>query len=806
MLRSIGHGAYGEVWLARNALGTLRAVKVVRRGDFHDERPFDREFRGIQKYEPVSRGHPGLIDILQVGRNEAEGYFYYIMELADPIPPNPRVSGSENSPIGSMESGTALPNPKTTDEAYQPHSLRHDLQTRGRLAAFECLRVGEVIAGGLEHLHAAGLVHRDVKPSNIVFIQGRAKLADIGLVTHVGDTHSVVGTDGYLPPEGAGSPEADVFSLGKVLYELSTGLDRQNFPELPGEEVDPAERQTLCELNAIVLKACHRDPGQRYRSVTALRRDLERLRHGCSIRRRRTWNAIMRRSVLAVPFLVLLVVLGFWATASRRRAPVPASVTAERASVFVLPFRFEDPTNAWRLGPIPGRVTDAFIDSLATIDGVRRSPRRSGWLALDEDSVRKSLAVSNDVNHVLTGRILEHAGLLELHLVLWPRNGGAPPWKTRIKGPTSNVILLEREGIEWLVRVLGLVPSPEEWAEVDRLLAANAKAGQLIEEAAALYERDCMVLVSCQKVIELADEARRVDPRYLDAWFWRSSMQRDFALFSRRPSEIWPAIQREMEAILREDGTHTGALNFMCAPTWYRTWDWDGQDAWVQRQLRYESAIGKHFIRATWLRSHGEFAQARIEQELNEQVPLLDQARAMFAFGARWVEGDYDEGIRLVNRFLEQLPDRIWPYYWHAHFQIARGDYPAGLAAIEKIERVNRLQCLIALRGYAYARMGKLAEARSTIEDVQEYARSQGYLECYHPARVLAALGDTESALDWLEQAERDRSEFLVFPDLPGGLRTDPAWKGLENHPRFHALLKKVKLDVWPVPIKPLIE
>src|SRR5438552_13225717 len=81
LLRRIGHGAYGEVWLARNALGAYRAVKVVYRKDFEDSRPFEREFNGIRKFEPISRSHEGLVDILQAGRHE--DYFYYVMELAD---------------------------------------------------------------------------------------------------------------------------------------------------------------------------------------------------------------------------------------------------------------------------------------------------------------------------------------------------------------------------------------------------------------------------------------------------------------------------------------------------------------------------------------------------------------------------------------------------------------------------------------------------------------------------------------------------------------------------------------------------
>ena len=81
LLKKIGGGSYGDVWLARSKLGTYRAVKIVYRATFEDSRPFEREFKGIQKFEPISRSHEGLVDILQVGGTEE--YFYYVMELAD---------------------------------------------------------------------------------------------------------------------------------------------------------------------------------------------------------------------------------------------------------------------------------------------------------------------------------------------------------------------------------------------------------------------------------------------------------------------------------------------------------------------------------------------------------------------------------------------------------------------------------------------------------------------------------------------------------------------------------------------------
>jgi eukaryotic-like serine/threonine-protein kinase len=128
LLRLIGHGAYGEVWLARTVVGTLRAVKVVYRQDFGEPQPFDREFTGIQKFEPVSRSHDGLIDILQIGRNDAEGYFYYVMELAD---------GVVGVDVRRLQSPTGRPEPPDVG-SYLPHTLRNDLKTRGRLRTSAC--------------------------------------------------------------------------------------------------------------------------------------------------------------------------------------------------------------------------------------------------------------------------------------------------------------------------------------------------------------------------------------------------------------------------------------------------------------------------------------------------------------------------------------------------------------------------------------------------------------------------------------------------------------------------------------------
>src|SRR5215510_5507951 len=95
LLRRIGGGAYGEVWLARSkATGALRAAKIVWRARFEDERPYRREFEGIQRFEQISREHPSQLALFHIGRNDAEGYFYYVMELADDLSAKSAVVGN----------------------------------------------------------------------------------------------------------------------------------------------------------------------------------------------------------------------------------------------------------------------------------------------------------------------------------------------------------------------------------------------------------------------------------------------------------------------------------------------------------------------------------------------------------------------------------------------------------------------------------------------------------------------------------------------------------------------------------------
>ena len=137
----------------------------------------------------------------------------------------------------------------------------------------DCLQLSLALADALEFLHQHQLIHRDIKPSNILFVNDAPKFTDIGLVTTMGSDGEVsrVGTEGYQAPEGPGTPAADVYGLGILIYEASMGRDRQLFPELPSTLTGREDKADLGELHEVLMRACETDPRERIQSAAEFR-------------------------------------------------------------------------------------------------------------------------------------------------------------------------------------------------------------------------------------------------------------------------------------------------------------------------------------------------------------------------------------------------------------------------------------------------------------------------------------------------------------------------------------------------------
>jgi serine/threonine protein kinase len=257
LIRPIGRGGFGEVWLARNrATGLLRAVKVIDLRETGTADPAGREITSITRLETnVRTQHPNLLTIHHVGKTD--DHLFYVMDPADDA------SGGRAS----------------AQATYQPATLQQRLEA-GPLPLEECLQSARELLTGLAHLHGAGMVHRDVKPANCLFVGGQLRLGDFGLLVEAGPQVSRVGTQKYMPPDGRMDTRADVFAAGLVIYEMLTGLPAESFPRLGQRAGAIGDDETLQRLNRLALRACQPDPALRFQNAEEMLAELDLIKAG----------------------------------------------------------------------------------------------------------------------------------------------------------------------------------------------------------------------------------------------------------------------------------------------------------------------------------------------------------------------------------------------------------------------------------------------------------------------------------------------------------------------------------------------
>ncbi len=241
ILELIGRGTFGTVWLAKERVtGVYRAIKVF------PETAQDTEITGLCEYQRRALSHPHLIPVYLVGKHDDT--YFVVMELADDI------------------KGSVAMDPKY----YEPCTLDRLLRDRG---AFDVEEAGVVLQDMLDaagYLHSHGLVHRDVKPANVLFVEGRAKLCDFGLISPGHRAVDRAGTYGYWRPDGPTDRGSDLYATTKVAYQLFTGADVSNFPELPATLSRSATPQQYELIRDLLDRGCAANPKRRFASAQAM--------------------------------------------------------------------------------------------------------------------------------------------------------------------------------------------------------------------------------------------------------------------------------------------------------------------------------------------------------------------------------------------------------------------------------------------------------------------------------------------------------------------------------------------------------
>lgn len=240
--------------------------------------PSDEALKRHQRLSQITV-NAGLLRIRDCGLTADQAWLWEELELAD-----------------DLGGGAA-----SAADNYQPATLRAELIERGPFPTEAALSIGLSVCGALNTLHSQGLIHRDVKPANIFRVGGKVVLGDYGLVAPPGQPFDFNGTEGFLPGEGATDAAADLFALGKTLYELWTGCDRLEFPTLPERILDdPSWPKRGAALNELLLRLCaHRAEG-RHRSADKLAAALQAIASGRTRHiTRRQWLAVAGGGSLA---------------------------------------------------------------------------------------------------------------------------------------------------------------------------------------------------------------------------------------------------------------------------------------------------------------------------------------------------------------------------------------------------------------------------------------------------------------------------------------------------------------------------
>ena len=279
LAQEIGRGAYGVVYRAIGPDGECAAVKVCRRDAVGDE-CFERELRGAKLYRsiPPQEGLVRMQDLV-----ETDWGFYTVLDLADD-----EFDGSS--------------------DGYRPKTLIRVIVGEKALSLKECLKLAISLANGLTALQRHHLLHRDIKPGNVIYVGGRPVLSDPGLLIEESDAVSLVGTPGYVPPEKFTDAASDIYSLGLTLKAASFGRQVDELDKGPAMEADTGAA-CFPAWWRILNKATDPVASRRYQSAKALLKDLQMLRLKMAVA-----EVMSSRWVLVVTALTTGVVLvGFMA-------------------------------------------------------------------------------------------------------------------------------------------------------------------------------------------------------------------------------------------------------------------------------------------------------------------------------------------------------------------------------------------------------------------------------------------------------------------------------------------------------------
>jgi TolB-like protein/tetratricopeptide (TPR) repeat protein len=770
ILESLGSGGMGAVYRARDTrLGREVAIKVLRRDATWTAAAHDRLMREARVISTLS--HPNVCTVHDIA--ERDGETFIVMEL---------VRGTQ---------------------------LAHRLVAQG-LDPETVARWGVQLADALEHAHQHGIIHRDVKPSNVVATPaGNVKLVDFGIAARGPsapddttmfepmDTTAgrVAGTPPYMAPEvirgGMADARSDIWSLGVMLHEALAGsrpFDGPTRDEITSailrEAPTPLPGHVPPELGGIIKRCLAKDPGARYQRAGELRAALEavQLRSRSGLSRRVVWAGAA--GVIALTAVAAFLVFSEWLpgragrSAGARGAP---DAMPESRGVAVLPLRNlggDEARNFFADG-----MTSALITELAKVESLKVISQTSVMRYRDRaDRTLPQIGAELGVDAIVEGSVLHAGDRVRISVELLHASSDRHLWADSYEQPMRDVLTLQSDIARAVVaHIHSRVSQGAERSE--------RQAVQVHPEAYELFLRGEFSVAQgtptgVDRAVDYYERALALDPGFAPAHAGLAG-----ALFAQ---EFWGTapfqsnadkVRASVAKALSFDPNLADALVMKARVQLNYDWDWVGAEASLKRAI--ELSPGLTFAHETrcWLllpqgRRDEAVAAARKAATLDPQSAYMVYTEGRVLHAARL----YREAEAAYQRALNLDPGFPVPYAGLAWLYITERRFAEAKEMLDRRDRLPSARPDVRLAAWLEAAAGNKSRALALVKRIGPAGS----------AKVHAVLGDHDAAFAALNEAIDDRTLNVVR-------LTDPEYDPLRLDPRFARAVERTGLSAAPL-------
>ncbi len=727
--RELGAGGMATVYLAHDRKHDRPVALKVLRPELAAVLGTERFLREVGIVAKLN--HPHILPLYDSG--EADGLLYYVMPLV----------------VGD--------------------SLRTKLRREGRLAIGAAIAIVQDVASALDYAHGRGVIHRDVKPENILLHQGEAMVADFGIALPLHGPESErltvtglsIGTPHYMSPEQAtGDPgvdhRTDVYALACVFFEMLAGA-----PPFTG-------------ANAQAVIAAHL--GKSAANVTAMRPEVGRA-VASAIAKGLAKNPTDRFDSASEFTRALL---------DQDLGPSPAPSIR---SIAVLPLDnlSRDPAQEF----FSDGMTDALITDLAKIGALKVISRTSVMRYKGTTKPLPEIALELNVDAIVGGSVLRVGDRVRITAQLIHAASDTHLWAESYDRALTNILGLQSDVARAIAGEVSAKLTPQEEARLTARPPVNAAAHEAYLKGRYFWNQRGQGLM---KSVDFFQEALAHDSGYAPA---HAGLADAYALLGfygyLPPREAMPkAKEAARRAIALDDHLAEAHACLGYVHTMF-DWEWENARKAFERAIELNPSWGPtHYWYAVWMHVTGRLEDAITEVRRGLELdPLSVYMQAQL--GVHLIAAKrYSEASK---RLLETL--QLDPQFMVARSTLGMAYFFQGLVddAIRELRRAvqvsNRDPWPVGFLGGVYAAMGDATAARAIVGELERRTKHE-YIPSFYLASIYARLGEMNEAIRWLDKAYEERASLVVF----SGTNTYPSWTfdRLRLDPRFQKLVQRLGL------------